>query len=368
MIMPTSLRALWCAAFSVLLVLASATSPLAAGDAIDDRVDQFLRDNQVPGLSLGIVREGSVVKARGYGKASLEWDTPVTERTVYQIGSISKTFTAAAVMLLVEEEKLRLDDRVGQFATGDELPEAIKALTLKQLISHTSGVRSFSEIDAFSYRRDYSWPEFLKLIGKQPLDFEPGSKFHYSNSGPPLASLAVAQVAGTSFERFVAERVFERLDMTATRYEDDQAIVRERSAGHVLREGSLLKGVPVRPKVIAASGGILSNVLDLMKYDAALDGERLLPRATLQKMWTPVTLGDGEKSPYGLGWFLTPYQGHPRVFHGGSTAGGFEAAFVRFTDPRLTVIVLSNRQSAPVAKLATDLVEIVEPDLAQPAR
>ncbi len=350
--------------FGLIAMVLLVAIPRSLGDEIDERIERFLHDHKVPGLSLGIARGGDLLKAQGYGKANLEWDSPATERTVYQIGSISKTFTASAVMLLVEEGKLRLDDRLGQFIEGDELPEAIKALTLEQVLSHTSGVRSFSEINAFSYRRDYRWPEFLKLIGDQPLDFEPGSKFHYSNSGPPLASLAVTKAAGLPFERFVAERIFGRLDMTATRYEDDEAIVAERAAGHRLGEGALLKGIPVRPKVIAASGGVLSNVPDLLKYDAALAGDRLLPQAALRRMWTPITLADGEKSPYGLGWFLTPHHAHARVHHGGSTAGGFEAAFVRFVDPPLTVVVLCNRQSAPVVKLATDLAEMVEPRLA----
>lgn len=349
------------AAFVVL-----ATVRPAAADAVDARVEQFLRDHQVPGLSLAIVRAGAVVKSRGYGKASLELDAPATERTVYQIGSISKTFTAAAVMLLVGEGKLRLDDRVGAFVEEDALPRAIQDLTLERLISHTSGVRSFSEIESFSYRRDYRWPEFLKLVGSRPLDFEPGSRFHYSNSGPPLASLAVANAAGVPFERFVAERVFRPLGMDATRYEDEEAIVPERASGHRLINGALRKGIPVRPKVIAASGGIVSNVLDLVRYDAALDGDRLLPQSTLKSMWTPVTLTDGQPSSYGLGWSLVPYQGHARVHHGGSTAGGFEASFMRFPELKLSVIVLSNRQSAPVGKLATDLAEMIEPPLATP--
>lgn len=351
------------AALTLVFACGNATTR-AHADALDERVEQAMRDHQIPGLSLAIVRDGVLLKARGYGKASLDSNAPATVDTVYQIGSISKTFTAAAVMLLVEQGKLALDDPLDKFPTAQALPEALRALTLRQLISHTSGVRSFSEIPAFSYRRDYSRDAFLKLIAAQPLDFEPGSKFHYSNTGPSLAALAVGEASGQPFERFVSEGIFRPLEMTHTGFAEPETDLPDRAAGYRVLKGEFGPGNTTRPRVIAASGGILSTVLDLVKYDAALDGEGLLPRSTLQTMWTRVRLSDGSRSPYGLGWFLVPVHGHPRIHHGGSTAGGFEASYQRFPEFRLSVIVLSNRQSAPVGKLATDLAELVEPRLA----
>jgi CubicO group peptidase (beta-lactamase class C family) len=328
-------------------------------------VDTFVQEEmtrlRIPGVALAVLREGRLFKAKGYGQANVELGVPVHVDTIFQSGSIGKQFTAAAVMLLVEEGKIGLDDPVGKFL--ESAPEAWKAITVRHLLTHTSGIKTYSPSD-LDYRKDYSEPELLRIAAGFPLDFQPGEKWSYSNTGYILLGMIIRRASGKFYGDFLRERVFAPLGMETARVIDEADIVPNRAAGYRLVNGALKNQEWVSPSLnTTADGSLYLTVLDMAKWDAALAGERLLKRASLEAMWTPVTLKDGKTHPYGFGWALAKANGHPVIEHGGAWQG-FLNFIARYPDERLTVVVLTNLAGHDPARLAHRIAEIYEPALA----
>lgn len=192
-------------------------------DEVDQYVEAFIKKRGIPGLSLAVVRDGKLVKAAGYGLANLELNVPAKPETVYEIGSISKHFTAEAILLLAEEGKLKLDDPLSKYLS--EAPEAWKPITLRHILAHTSGLKDWEAANALSYRREYTPEEFIKLMAPFPLDFTPGEKWAYSNTGYPLLGVVIERASGQPFEAFMTERIFKPLGMNATRFNHPSHIV-----------------------------------------------------------------------------------------------------------------------------------------------
>jgi CubicO group peptidase (beta-lactamase class C family) len=344
---------------SVFLALSSA---FAYADEVDGYAAQFIDAKGIPGLSLAVVRDGTLIKAAGYGTANLESGATATPETVYEIGSITKQFTAEAVMLLVEERKLALDDGLSKHLEG--LPPAWQELTLRQLLSHTSGLKDWESEHLLSFRREYTPAEFIALLSPYPLDFAPGTHWAYTNSAYPLLGLVIARASGTSYDEFVAAHIFKPLGMGATRFSRPQDIVPHRAGGYVGESGQMRKGELLRPRLVEPNGGILSTVLDLAKWESVLHSERLLKQASLAEMQTRVKLADGRAAPSGLGIFVGDLNGHRMLVHNGSTPGGFSSVIYHYPDDKLTVIVLCNidRDDA-VNGIATYIAGIYVPGL-----
>lgn len=311
-----------------------------------------MREHRIPGVALGVVRDGRLIKARGYGYANLEWKIPVAADSMFQSGSVAKQFTATGVMMLVEAGKVRLDDPISKY-----LPESAAApwhaATVRQLLTHTSGVPDiFGEDDATSYgkgildfRRDYTEDELLHQYLPLQLDFPPGEQYRYSNTGYELLGFLIHRVTGRFYGDFLAERIFEPLGMTSTRIISEEAIVPHRVAGYRIVDGRLENQEWIAPSLnTTADGGLYVNVPDLAKWDAALYGDRVLPQSVLRQMWTPVRLNSGKTYPYGFGWDVDVENGHPLISHTGSNQG-FAISISRYVGDRVTVIVLTNLDS-----------------------
>ena len=339
------------------------TPETAMADKIDAYVRTFIAQRNIPGLSLAVVRDGKLVKAAGYGFANLELQTPATPETVYEIGSITKQFTAEAVMLLVEEGKLKLDDTLGQRLEG--LPAAWRPLTLRQVLTHTSGLKDWEAENLLSFRREYTAAEFIALMSKYPLDFRPGESWAYTNTGYPLLGMVLAQASGEPYDALVGERIFKPLGMNATHFSRPDEIVPNRAGGYVDQAGRLRKGEPLRPRVVEPNGGILTTVLDLAKWEQVLYTERLLKKSSLVQMQTPMRLHNGQPTPSGLGIFVDDFHGHHLLVHNGSTMGGFSSVFYRYPDDRLTVIVLCNIDRGDAVNIvATQIASFYVPGVA----
>lgn len=331
-------------------------------DDVDLYVTAFIKKRNIPGLSLAVVRDGKLVKAAGYGLANLELMVPAKPETVYEIGSISKHFTAEAVMLLVEEGKLGLDETLGKYLT--EVPSAWRGITLRQVLTHTSGLKDWEAAKVLSYRREYTVDEFIQLLAPFPLDFAPGEQWSYTNTGYPLLGLVIERVSGKSFEEFTAERIFTPLGMTATRFNHPSHIIPNHASGYVEEKGVLRKGEPLRPQVIAPNGGMLTTVLDMAQWEKFFYTERLLKQASLAQMQTPVRLNSGATFNSGMGLFLDTFRGHRLMLHNGSTVAGFSAVFYTYPDDKLTVIVLCNiDQGNAVNTIATRVASFYGPKL-----
>lgn len=331
------------------------TAP-ARPDAIDEAIRQEMRRLHIPGLSLAIVRDGRVVKTEGYGMANLELKVPSRPETVYKIGSVSKQFLAAAILLLVQEGRLRLDDRISQYLDGT--PEPWREITLRHLLTHTSGMAR--ESPAFSTLRERANEEILKGAYSLPLLFAPGERYAYSNLGYFCLAEILVRVTGKPWSEFLAERLFRPVGMIATRTTTSSEIVLHRADGYIWRNDRHENAGPqlaVRP-----SGAFLSTVLDLAKWDAALDTDWPLLSSTREQMWKPVRLNSGKTHPYGFGWMLESVRGHRLVRHGGSLPG-FRAEFRRYLDDRLSIILLTNADQVELTTLGQKIASLLLPDL-----
>ena len=361
------MRTLLCA--TVLLIGSATIASRAAADALDDYVKDTMKREQIPGLSLAIVRDGKVVKAAGYGLANVEHQVAARPETVFQSGSVGKQFTAAAVMMLVEEGKVGLDDPLLRFF--EQAPATWRDIKVRHLLTHTSGLTDYAESsgakDALvDLRRDYTEQELVQKAFSLPIEFAPGSQWSYSNSGYLVLGALIRSITGKFYGDFLQEKIFGPLGMESTRIISEADIVPNRAAGYRLEKGVLKNQEWVAPSVnTTADGSLYLTVLDLAKWDIALSREEILKRPSFAQMWTPARLENGSTYPYGLAWGLGEQRGHTLIEHGGSWQG-FRAHIARYVDDQLSVIVLANLAGAPVEVIAHTVAGLLDPDLALP--
>jgi CubicO group peptidase (beta-lactamase class C family) len=284
-----------------------ATSLFAQSDSddllsakVDQAVTQLMHDQKIPGTSLAVIRDGKVIKAKGYGLANVELNVPVTPQSIFQSGSIGKQFTATAVMMLVEEGKVGLDDSITKYFP--EAPPMWKPITIRHLLTHTSGLPDVwgeTQQDEYSKgivdsRRDYSEDELLQRYVKLRPEFQPGDKWVYCNTGYQLLGFLIHRLTGKFHGDFIRERIFQPLDMDTARTISEADIVPNRSSGYVVVEGELKNQEWIAPSLnTTADGAYYMTVLDLAKWDAALYTEKLLKKSSLDQMWTPAQLNAG---------------------------------------------------------------------------
>ena len=342
----------------------------AWASAQEAEVDAFVRAQMaarhIPGVSVAVVKDGKVVLARGYGLANVEHQVPATPQTVYQLASVTKAFTAAAVMMLVEEGKLTLDAPLR--TVMPDVPEAWGAVTISQLLTHTSGIPSYTSLPDFqqNVRTDYTPAELIALVRDRPVDFAPGEKYRYNNSGYVLLGMIVEKLSGQPWDAFLQARIFTPLGMTTARMNNLSAVVANRAQGYAWANGTLRNGEYVSPTQPYAAGALIVSVLDLVKWDAALAARALLSPASYQAMYTPAPLTGGKTHPYGFGWEVAPYRTRPRLGHGGGIPG-FSTYFARFVDDEVSVIVLANEGSGGAERLANGIAEFYIPALRENA-
>jgi CubicO group peptidase (beta-lactamase class C family) len=353
-----------------LTTFAQAQEPASAGsvaEGVDACVHGMMARHHIPGVSIAVVKDGKVVMAKGYGQANIELDAAATADTVYQLASVTKTFTSAAVMLLARDGKLALEDRINERLP--DLPEAWKDVTVRHLLTHTSGIKSYTSVKDFHkwLRKDFTPREILDLVAKEPLEFAPGEKWNYSNTGYFLLGMLIEKVSGKPYAEFMAERIFRPLGMTHTRANDLRAIVPNRAQGYEWDGKELRNGEYTSPSQPFAAGMLLSSVNDLVKWDAALANHTLLDEATLDRMWKPTPLARGGDASYGYGWQTSRVNGHREVSHGGGIPG-FSTELARFPDDKLTVIVLTNAEGGHAGAIARKVAAQFVPELAEKAQ
>lgn len=347
----------------ILAVLLS-TTPAATADPVDDYVRGVMAAKKIPGASVAILRSGTVVKIQGYGLANIELDTPATPDTIYQSGSLGKQFTAAGILLLAEDGKLALDDRLAKhFPEG---PSTWHRITVRHLLTHTSGLKDYGS-DEIDFRRDYSEEDLLKVARSVPLEFEPGTQWSYSNTGYLILGLLTSRLAGKHWSDFQTERIFQPLGMATTRVISERDIVRNRAAGYELDDKGEVKNQEwVAPSLNRlADGALYFSVKDLAAWEAALHARRFMKPASFEAWWTPASLGGRLTYPYGFGWGLGEQRGHRLIEHGGSWQG-FRTAIARYVDQGLTIIVLANLAQAEPETMAHEIAGLVEAALERP--
>jgi CubicO group peptidase (beta-lactamase class C family) len=348
-------------AFAV--VLAIAQYPLRAQRAAnpDARVDRIFAKwtSETPGCAVGVAVDGKPALTRGYGMADLEHDVSIRPETIFEAGSVSKQFTAASVLLLARDGKLSLDDPVRQYIP--ELPEYPTTLTVRHMLHHTSGLRDWGSVAAIAgwprTTRVHTHAHVLEIVHRQrALNFTPGTRWSYSNTGFNLAAIIVERVSRMSFQEFTRTRLFAPLGMAHTSWRDDYThILKERAIAYSSRDGVFHTDMPFEN--VYGNGGLLTTVGDLLKwnehFDAPAEGDPL----SIAEQQRAGIFNDGRPHGYALGLFVGQYKGVREIYHSGSTAG-YSAFLTRFPDAHLSVAVLCNATTAQATQYAHAVAEV----------
>jgi D-alanyl-D-alanine carboxypeptidase len=346
--------------YIVLLSVLLLVSPIPAqtADKVDDYVQGEMQEQHIPGVALAVIKDGKVIKRKGYGLSNIETGLPVTSETVFKIGSISKPIIAMGIMLLVETGELSLEDKVSKFL--HQTPESWREITVRHLLSHTSGI--VREAPGYDAARIQSGADVIKTAYALPVNSRPGEKYAYSNVGYFALAEIIRKVSGKPWSEFFTERIFKPLEMTSTRTTTLEEIIPNRADGYSFDTNKLTNAeayLAVRP-----SGAFLSTISDLIKLEAALGGTGFLKAESRKAMWTQFKLNDGTSSVYGLGWRVEEISGRKRIGHGGSL-NGFKSFYARFVDDGLTIIVLTNLEQVDFYQFSEGIAAQYIPALAR---
>jgi D-alanyl-D-alanine carboxypeptidase len=350
---------------SLLLGIFLALAPLAGGtDRAAEFINSYLKKKQIPGCAVMVRQGGKVVLSAGYGMANLEHGVRVTPETIFQSGSMGKQFTAMAVMMLVEERKLSLDDPISKHLA---VPSGWSNITVRHLLTHTSGLGDYPK--DFSLQKNYTEGDLLKMITAQPLAFAAGEKWNYSNLGYVTLGLLIHKVSGQFYGELLQKRIFAPLGMKHTRIINEADIIPNRAAGYRLQDGVLKNQEWVSPTVnTTADGSLYFTIEDIARWDEALTTEKLLSRTGFEQMWTPVKLNNGSTAPYGLGWGIHTTKAGRRMLEHGGAWQGFVSYIARYPDDGLTVVAFCNRAGANAGYIAKRVAGFYLPELAPQAR
>lgn len=339
----------------VLAVALGARSLTAQGVAAESQVDQiFARwTTDTPGCTVGVADGGKTVLEKAYGMADLEHDVRNTPETVFEAGSVSKQFTAAAVLLLVREGKLSLDDPARKYIP--ELPDYGRPLLVRHMLNHMSGLRDWGSIESIAgwprTTRVYTHAHVLDIVSRQKaLNFTPGTRYSYSNTGYNLAAVVVERLSGKSFAEFTRERLFTPLGMTHTSWRDDfRRVVKHRAIAYRAVPGGYEQEMPFEN--VHGNGGLLTTAGDLLRWNQNFDHPIVGDAAFVQRQQEPGAFNDGRAGSYALGLIVGRYKGVREVGHSGSTAG-YRAHLVRYPDQHVSVAVLCNASNGTASQYA----------------
>jgi CubicO group peptidase (beta-lactamase class C family) len=352
----------------VILVMMAVTGAAWAASVPEakeiDSIFSFISSSE-PGAAVLVVQNGKAVFRKGYGVTDLRTRHHIDEHTNFRLASLSKQFTATAIMLLAHDRKLHYSDRLTDIFHG--FPQYGKQITVRQLLTHTSGLLEYEDL---MEKQDPTAPGPIRqirdaevyglLATQKTTKFEPGSRWEYSNSGYCMLAMIVEKVAAQPFQQFLEERIFHPLHMDKTvAFVAGKNDVEHRAFGHTKKDGAWQETDQSPTSATLGDGGIYTSIDDLAKWDRALSEHALLEKDELNEAFVPTPAKDaaGKIVSYGFGWFLDPYKGHERMWHYGETVG-FRTSIQRFPKEKLTVVVLSNRAEADAPGLGLKVAEL----------
>jgi CubicO group peptidase (beta-lactamase class C family) len=370
----------------LLLAAASHTPAQTSESHTEKQIDTLssgVTSPGLPGLAVLVRQNGQTIFEHGYGVRDLRTKSRIDGRTNFRLASFTKQFTAMAIMLLVHDGKLRYDETLTEIFP--DFPAYGKSITIRNLLNHVSGLPDYEDLmdrtektsgPIWSPEKQIQDAEVLELLKKEKAGkFAPGTSWSYSNSGYVVLGLIVAKASGKTYGEFLRERIFVPLKMNHTIvYQKEKNEVSNRAFGHSKENDALKETDQSSTSATLGDGGIYSNLEDLAKWDDALRNHTLLSETKMQPALTPVKLNDGSEPhwptepngdnlhpgkpvSYGFGWFLDPYEGHPRMWHTGSTMG-FRTVIERFVANSLTIIILSNRTDLDPEKLSLQVADL----------
>ena len=326
---------------------------------IDSLAAAFLADGPVAGVSVAVVKGRDTILMKGYGLADVENDVPATARTVHRIGSITKQFTAAAVVRLAEQGKLSLDDTLGRLLPGT--PASWSGVTVRRLLNHTSGIRSYTGLGPRWQRRwreDLSPDTIVGLVREDTLDFRPGTQWRYNNTGYVLLGMIIERVAGKPYATYLEEEFYRPLGLSQTYYCSQQPIIKHRAQGYGRSGGQLVNAEYLSMTQPFSAGALCSTAGDLVAWQRALVSGRVVRPESYQAMTTPESLTDGKPLTYGYGIGVGTLEGRRKVAHGGGI-NGFITELAYYPSDSLHVVVLANTAPSNPGRLGEQIARVV---------
>ena len=340
---------------SACIVFSEPPTDAAIAAAADRLAAEALSKTGAAGLSVAVARNGKVILSKGYGLAEVEHDVKADRDSMFRMGSITKQFTAAAIMRLVEQGKVGLDEPIAK-----HLPEYNmqgRVITIRHLLTHTSGIKSYTELKRVMVdepEREFSHQEMLGMVQNEPLAFEPGTKFAYCNTGYYLLGMIIEKVSGKVYCAYLQDEFFRPLGLTHTRCDSNTEVIKGRAQGYTVAGERLVNDRGLATGTTFAAGGLLASAHDLVVWADALAGGKVVSPASYKLMSTPFALVRGGANDYGFGLFIDSFDGHARIQHGGDIFG-FNSMLVRFPDDGVTVAVISNSMRVSSTRVAHDL-------------
>lgn len=312
-----------------------------------------------PGCAVLIAKDVNIVYQKGLGYANLELDVPVTPESVFRIGSITKQFTSVAILQLVEQGKIALNDSVQKFIKNYHYKG--KKITVENLLTHTSGIKGYEEIDAKvpnAIRVDFSPEVLIDSLDKLPLDFVPGSKYQYSNSNYFLLGKIIEEVSGKKYQTYLQEQIFARIGLASTFYDNPDKIIKNRASGYSYNSGEYTNVGFISMSTVYSAGALLSNVKDLYHWHQSLLNGDLLKKETWERATSPYRLIDGTLSEYGYGFFVKNDNNVKSIGHGGAI-DGFRAVEIYYPENDLYIVLLLNSSQDNFMELYSSIYQII---------
>ncbi len=309
--------------------------------AVNEMLEKTYKADE-PGAAVIVVRDGKVVLRKGYGRANMELGVPIEPDMVFRTGSITKQFTAVAILMLAEQGKLSLEDDITRFFP--DYPTKGQKITIEHLLTHTSGIKSYTSLPEWLplWRKDMPITELIALFKDKPMDFAPGEKWAYNNSAYVLLGAIIEKASGQTYADFIEKNIFAPLGMKHSFYDDTARIIPRRVAGYSKGKDGFINAAYLSMSQPHAAGSLVSSVDDLALWDAALYTEKLVKQDSLKRAWTTSKLNNGKATNYGFGWSIGSYEGHPMIEHSGGIPG-FASYAIRMPNERVYVAALTNR-------------------------
>ena len=317
-----------------------------------------------PGITILVAKDGKTIYKKALGKSNLELNIPMEVNSVFQIGSITKQFTAVSILMLAEQGKLNIEDKIGKY-----IPEYIEVgrdITIHHLLNHTSGIKNKTPLSEKNYtsRMDRSPKELITYFKDEPLAFMPGEKFKYSNAGYILLGQIIETISKQSYGQFIQENIFDKIGMTSSYCGDMKQVIPNRSTGYIIKQNEFVKSDYMNLSLAYSAGAILSTTEDLLKWQNALLQNTLLKESSIKQAMTPTLLNSGEKIPYGYGFRFSRLGNSPVIAHTGSTKG-FTSIALFLAQENMYITVLTNCNCKNVNNVAKQVAElfVTSPDV-----
>ncbi|MFK8060086.1 MAG: serine hydrolase [Polaribacter sp.] len=307
----------------MLCVLCSFFLTSSQAQSLESKIDKILSNqfkSNETGVSALVAKDGKVIYRKAFGKANLELDVNMTSENVFQVGSITKQFTAVSILMLLEEGKLSLEDEITKFIP--DYPTNGKKITVHHLLTHTSGIKSYTSMQSFGkvMTIDEAPLKFIDFFKNEPMDFETGEKYLYNNSGYFILGYIIEKASGMSYSKFIQERIFDKINMNSSYYGSHTKLIKNRASGYQ-KGGEFVNAQYISLALPYAAGSIMSTVDDMLKWQTAITTDVFVKEATIDKAFTNYTLNNGDKINYGYGWSINEINDEPTIEHGGAIPG-----------------------------------------------